>query len=315
MLRRRVPRPRPRGGGLGVPVPEAGHEVDDGEYVVDLAWPDRRIAVSVEVDDDRDRLAGRSTAGRSCRRTRQRYARQWRERADGRDHVEGVPPGSRRRRLDEGQGLGLRHEARPRGGSDRARPQEAEGRRPTAGCAPPGSTTTSGPSCSRSATRTSPCGCSRRSSRTTTPTRHAETLTLTVNPANGAMEVLRDRGRPARRSPTSASDAVRRRPAQRPALHRSPISSALGMRRRGRRRGRPADQTRTRSSSWPATCRSGSNGRLLDLTTGTSLDDVRATYAVGPSPPADDDPVEAVRPPDEPHAVRLPRRPTTSCAG
>jgi hypothetical protein len=39
---------------LGMPVPEAGHEVDDGEYVVDLAWPDRRIAVSVEVDDDRD---------------------------------------------------------------------------------------------------------------------------------------------------------------------------------------------------------------------------------------------------------------------
>ena len=40
--------------GLGVPVPEAGHEVDDGEYVVDLAWPERRIAVSVEVDDDRN---------------------------------------------------------------------------------------------------------------------------------------------------------------------------------------------------------------------------------------------------------------------
>ena len=40
-----------------MPVPEAGHEVDDGEYVVDLAWPDRRIAVSVEVDDDRDSVA------------------------------------------------------------------------------------------------------------------------------------------------------------------------------------------------------------------------------------------------------------------
>jgi hypothetical protein len=40
--------------GLGVPVPEAGHEVDDGEYVIDLAWPDRWIAVSVEIDDDRD---------------------------------------------------------------------------------------------------------------------------------------------------------------------------------------------------------------------------------------------------------------------
>ena len=37
-----------------MPVPEAGYEVDDGEYVVDLAWPDRRIAVSVEIDDDRD---------------------------------------------------------------------------------------------------------------------------------------------------------------------------------------------------------------------------------------------------------------------
>jgi hypothetical protein len=39
---------------VGVPVPEAGHEVDDGEHAIDLAWPDRRIAVSVEVDDDRD---------------------------------------------------------------------------------------------------------------------------------------------------------------------------------------------------------------------------------------------------------------------
>ena len=39
---------------FGLPIPEAGHEVDDGEYVVDLAWPDRHIAVSVDDDEERD---------------------------------------------------------------------------------------------------------------------------------------------------------------------------------------------------------------------------------------------------------------------
>ena len=39
---------------LDAPVPEAGHEVDDGEYAVDLAWPDRWLAVSFEPDEERD---------------------------------------------------------------------------------------------------------------------------------------------------------------------------------------------------------------------------------------------------------------------
>jgi hypothetical protein len=37
-----------------LPLPEAGHEVDDGEYLIDLAWPERRIAVVADVDHDRD---------------------------------------------------------------------------------------------------------------------------------------------------------------------------------------------------------------------------------------------------------------------
>ena len=38
----------------GVPLPEAGFEVDDGEYQLDLAWPDARVAVVIGSDDDRD---------------------------------------------------------------------------------------------------------------------------------------------------------------------------------------------------------------------------------------------------------------------
>jgi hypothetical protein len=38
----------------GVAVPEAGLELADGEYLVDLAWPDARVAVSVDEDADRD---------------------------------------------------------------------------------------------------------------------------------------------------------------------------------------------------------------------------------------------------------------------
>jgi DEAD/DEAH box helicase/Helicase conserved C-terminal domain len=37
-----------------LPLPEAGHEVDDGEYMIDLAWPDHRVAVVADVDHDRD---------------------------------------------------------------------------------------------------------------------------------------------------------------------------------------------------------------------------------------------------------------------
>lgn len=39
----------------GVAVPEPGHEVDDGEHQLDLAWPDDRIAVVLGEDDGRDR--------------------------------------------------------------------------------------------------------------------------------------------------------------------------------------------------------------------------------------------------------------------
>lgn len=35
-----------------VPVPEPGHETDDGEYVLDLAWPDQRLAVLLGDGDD-----------------------------------------------------------------------------------------------------------------------------------------------------------------------------------------------------------------------------------------------------------------------
>ncbi len=38
----------------GVPVPEAGLELADGEYVVDLAWPEARVAVAAEDEADRD---------------------------------------------------------------------------------------------------------------------------------------------------------------------------------------------------------------------------------------------------------------------
>jgi hypothetical protein len=37
-----------------IPLPEAGFEVDDGEYQLDLAWPDLRVAVVLGADDDRD---------------------------------------------------------------------------------------------------------------------------------------------------------------------------------------------------------------------------------------------------------------------
>ena len=36
------------------PVPEPGHEVDDGAHVIDLAWPEQRVAVVVDEDDGRD---------------------------------------------------------------------------------------------------------------------------------------------------------------------------------------------------------------------------------------------------------------------
>lgn len=45
--------------GTGVPLPEAGFEVDDGEYQLDLAWPAAQIAVVAEPDDGREAwLAG-----------------------------------------------------------------------------------------------------------------------------------------------------------------------------------------------------------------------------------------------------------------
>ncbi len=42
-----------------LPLPEAGHEVDDGEYLIDLAWPDRGVAVVADVDHDRDEWLAR----------------------------------------------------------------------------------------------------------------------------------------------------------------------------------------------------------------------------------------------------------------
>ena len=39
----------------GVSLPEPGHEIDDGAYQLDLAWPDHRLAVVLDdVDDDED---------------------------------------------------------------------------------------------------------------------------------------------------------------------------------------------------------------------------------------------------------------------
>jgi ATP-dependent helicase YprA (DUF1998 family) len=40
--------------GTGASLPEAGLEVADGEYVVDLAWPDAHLAVVVDEDPERD---------------------------------------------------------------------------------------------------------------------------------------------------------------------------------------------------------------------------------------------------------------------
>lgn len=37
-----------------LPVPEPGYEARDGELVIDLAWPSERIAMVVDVDEDRD---------------------------------------------------------------------------------------------------------------------------------------------------------------------------------------------------------------------------------------------------------------------
>ncbi len=39
-------------GAAGLPTPEAGHELDDGEIVVDLAWPGPNVAVLLEPDDE-----------------------------------------------------------------------------------------------------------------------------------------------------------------------------------------------------------------------------------------------------------------------
>jgi hypothetical protein len=71
-------------------------------------------------------------------------------------------------------------------GLDLKLPQSAMDRRVRTARA---STSTTAPCCSPSGTRPSRCGCSRRSSRTTTAYTYAETLTLEINPANGAMEV------------------------------------------------------------------------------------------------------------------------------
>jgi hypothetical protein len=40
-----------------VPLPEAGHEIDGGEYVLDLAWSEQRLAVVLDGDEDDGRDA------------------------------------------------------------------------------------------------------------------------------------------------------------------------------------------------------------------------------------------------------------------
>jgi hypothetical protein len=40
-----------------VPLPEAGHEIDDGEYALDLAWPEQLLAVVLDDDEDDGRDA------------------------------------------------------------------------------------------------------------------------------------------------------------------------------------------------------------------------------------------------------------------
>ncbi|MGH3861248.1 Zn-binding domain-containing protein [Actinokineospora sp.] len=40
--------------GLGLPAPEPGYEAHDGQHVVDLAWPQVRVAVSMDADTERD---------------------------------------------------------------------------------------------------------------------------------------------------------------------------------------------------------------------------------------------------------------------
>ena len=43
---------------LGVPVPEPGQEVNDGEWLVELAWPDAHVAVVIDSYEERDAWLG-----------------------------------------------------------------------------------------------------------------------------------------------------------------------------------------------------------------------------------------------------------------
>ena len=85
--------------------------------------------------------------------------------------------------------------------------------------------------------------------------RHAETLTLTVNPASGTKG-------PAQGSPGRVADFPERPSTIGTGVLPFPVADlvALGWTPRSPARlsGRP---TRTRCWSWPSTCRSGSNGR------------------------------------------------------
>ena len=135
--------------------------------------------------------------------------------------------------------------------------------------------------------------------------RHAETLTLTVNPANGAMEVLATEAvrREGRRLP-QAPGRRRRCPAS--CRSRSPSSSALGINaevaaeavrltergRRPRARRGPARMAATGAAR--PRHRHVARRRPLDLRAG------RAHHGRRPG--------RGGRAPDEPHAVRLPRQ-------
>lgn len=122
---------------------------------------------------------------------------------------------------------------------------------------------------------------------------YAETLTLEVNPANGAMEVLRGESIGAKVA------EFRKRPATEDAVQILPFSAAelVGL---GINPDVAAEAIRLTTDSEVLDLATDlpewQQRVLVELATGTSLDDVRATYELD-RPSAGDDPVEAVKRP------------------
>lgn len=119
---------------------------------------------------------------------------------------------------------------------------------------------------------------------------HAETVTLSVNPANGAMEVMRtDVVR-------ETVDRYRARPGPEtvPPVLPFAVDELVGL---GIDAGVAAEAVRVTSEDeildLAAELPEWQQRALLELATGTSLDDVRTTYALD-GPPPDDDPLAAV---------------------